>query len=116
LVEAIGDECVRLAMKVNELKGVKLAEDLKQGLVSLHTACFEAHENALKAFLAGDVVSAENVRHMREKVEKMFSVIEKAAKVQPLDVVPHVLAATSILRQIYEHSVDMADLATPRKT
>lgn len=115
LVEAIGDECVRLAMKVIELKGVKLADDLKQGLVGLHTICSEAHENALKAFLAGDIGSAENVRLMREKVEKLFVDIEKTTKVQSLDAVPHVLAAASILRQIYEHSVDMADLAMPKK-
>jgi phosphate uptake regulator len=115
LVEAIGDECVRLAMKVTELKGAKLAEDLKQKLADLHAACFEAHENALKAFLSGDIVLAENVRRMREKTEKMFADIEKVTKVQSVDVVPHVLAAASILRQIYEHSVDMADLAMPRK-
>jgi phosphate uptake regulator len=115
LVEAIGDECVRLAMKVTELKGTKLAEDLRQRLAELHTTCFEAHENALKAFLAGDMSVAENVRLMRGKIEKMSIDIEKMAKVQSLDVVPHVLAAASILRQIYEHSVDMADLAMPKK-
>ncbi|NWG11815.1 hypothetical protein HXY33_08755 [Candidatus Bathyarchaeota archaeon] len=115
LVEAIGDECVRLAMKVTELKGTKLAEDLKQRFAEFHATCFEAHENALKAFLAGDVSTAENVRLMRGKIEKMSVDIEKIAKAQSLDVVPHVLAVASILRQIYEHSVDMADLAMPKK-
>lgn len=115
LVEAIGDECVRLAMKVTELKGVKLAEDLKKIFVDLHTASFDAHENALKAFLSGDIGLAENVRLMRGKIEKMFADIEKITKAQSLDVVPHILATASILRQIYEHSVDMADLAMPKK-
>jgi phosphate uptake regulator len=115
LVEAVGDECVRVASKVVELKGRKLTEDLKKSFVDFHLACFEAHENALKAFLVGDIGLAENVRSMREKVEKMFANIEKIAKAQPLDVVAHVLAAASALRQIYEHSVDMADLAMPKK-
>jgi phosphate uptake regulator len=115
LVEAIGDECVRVASKTVDLKGTKLAEDLKKSLVDFHLACFEAHENALKAFLVGDMGLAENVRSMREKVEKMFANIEKIAKAQSLDVVAHVLAAASALRQIYEHSVDMADLAMPKK-
>jgi phosphate uptake regulator len=115
LVEAIGDECVRLATKVTELKGVKLADDLKQELASMHTLCFEAHENALKAFLAGDISLAESVRLMREKIEKSSANIEKVAKLQSLDVVPHILAAASIQRQIYEHSVDIADLAMPKK-
>jgi phosphate uptake regulator len=115
LVEAIGDECVRVASKTVDLKGTKLAEDLKKSLVDFHMACFEAHENALKAFLVGDMGLAENVRSMREKAEKMFANIEKIAKAQSLDVVAHVLAAASALRQIYEHSVDMADLAMPKK-
>jgi len=115
LVEAIGDECVQVASKTVELKGTKLVEDLKKSLVDFHLACFEAHENALKAFLVGDIGLAENVRSMREKVEKMFANIEKIAKAQSLDVVAHILAAASALRQIYEHSVDMADLAMPKK-
>jgi phosphate uptake regulator len=115
LVEAIGDECVRLAMKVAELKGVKLSEDLTKRLVDLHTASFEAHENALKAFLVGEIGLAEDVRLMRGKIEKMFTDIEKTVKTQSLDAVPHILAAASIMRQIYEHSVDMADLAMPKK-
>jgi len=115
LVEAIGDECVRIALKTVELKGTKLAEDLKRALIEFHMVCFEAHENALKAFFAGDTGLAENVRGMREKIEKMLANIEKVARVQSLDVVPHFLAVASILRQIYEHSVDIADLAMPKK-
>jgi len=115
LVEAIGDECVRVATKIVELKSAKFAEELKKALVDFHTACFEAHENALKAFLSSDTGLAENVRSMREKVEKMFTNIEKIAKVQSLDVVPHILAVASFIKQIYEHSVDMADLVMPKK-
>lgn len=115
LVEAIGDECVRAALKTVELKGVKLAEDLKQLLVDFHAVCFGAHENALKAFFIGDIGLAERVRNIREKIEKIFSNIETVARAQSLDVVPHILAVASILRQIYEHSVDIADLAMPKK-
>jgi phosphate uptake regulator len=116
LVEAIGDECVRAALKASELKGVKLSEDLKKVLVDFHIICFEAHEKALKAFFAGDIGVAENVRRMREKVEKMFADVEGVVKAQSLDVVPHVLAVASNLRQIYEHSVDVSDLVMPKKS
>jgi len=115
LVEAIGDECVRLAMKVVELKGAKLAEDLKKSLIDFHMVCFEAHENALKAFFVGDIGLAESVRGIREKVEKMFSSVEKVAKAQSLDIMPQVLAVASFIRQIYEHSLDIADLVMPKK-
>jgi phosphate uptake regulator len=116
LVEAMGDECVRAALKTSELKGVKLSEDLKKGLVDFHLICFEAHEKALKAFFAGNISLAENVRGMREKVEKMFADVEGIVKAQSLDVVPHVLAIASNLRQIYEHSVDVSDLVMPKKS
>jgi len=115
LVEAIGDECVRVAMKTVELKGAKLTENLKKTFVDFHTSCFEAHENALKAFFAGDIALAEAVRNMREKIEDSFTNIEKVARAQSLDVVPQILAVASFLRQIYEHSVDIADLVVPKK-
>jgi phosphate uptake regulator len=115
LVETIGDECVRTALKAAELKGTRLAEDLKKLLIEFHMACFEAHENALKSFLTVDVSLAEDVRNMREKIDKTFANIEKVARAQSIDVVPHILAAASILKQIYEHSVDIADLVMPKK-
>ena len=115
LVEAIGDECVRTALKTLELKGAKLTEDLKKLFVDFHMACFGAHESALKAFSTGDVGLAEGVKNMREKVEKISADIEKAARTQSIDVVPQVLAVASILSQIYEHSVDIADLVMPKK-
>jgi phosphate uptake regulator len=115
LVETIGDECVRAALKTVELKGTRLAEDLKRLLVEFHTVCFEAHENALKAFFTGDICLAEDVRNMREKVEGTLANIERVAREQSIDVVPQILSAASILKQIYEHSVDIADLAMPKK-
>jgi len=115
LVEGIGDECVRVALKTIELKEAKLAEDLKKLFVEFHKLCFEAHENALTAFFVSDIALAESVRSMREKIEKTFTNIEKVARAQSLDVLPQILAIASFLRQIYEHSVDIADLVMPKK-
>lgn len=115
MVEAIGDECVRIAMKIAELKDIDISKDLKKLFVDFHAICFEAHENALKAFFSGDVSQAEEVRKTREKIEKTLDQIERVAKIQSLDIVPYVLAASSNLKQIYEHSVDIADLVMPKK-
>jgi phosphate uptake regulator len=115
LVEAIGDECVRIALKTITLKGSKPPEELRKLLADFHMACFEAHENAVKAFFNGDIATAEGVRGMREKIEKNFANIEKVAKAQSLDIIPQILAGASFLRQIYEHSVDIADLAGPKR-
>ncbi|MEM3672620.1 MAG: PhoU domain-containing protein [Candidatus Bathyarchaeia archaeon] len=115
LVEAIGDECVRIAFKTIALKGVKPPEEIRKLLVDFHRACFEAHETAIKAFFSGDIAAAESVREMRGKMEKDFANIEKVVRAHSTDVVPQILAGASFLRQIYEHSVDIADLARPKR-
>ncbi len=115
LVEAIGDECVRIAMKASELKGAKLAGNLQTLLSEFNSLCYAAHEIALNAFLIGNVELAEEVRSKREKTEKTLAEIEKATKAQSLKVVTPILAVAALLKQIYEHSVDIADLVVPRK-
>jgi hypothetical protein len=47
---------------------------------------------------------------MHDEIEMMFANIEKAAKDQPLEVMPQILSVSSFIRHIYEHSVDLADL------
>lgn len=115
LVETIGDECVRVALKTVGLKGTRLDEDLRKLFVGFHTTSFKAHEDATEAFFSGDVGLAEGVKAIREKIEETFADIEQVARAQSLDVVSQVLAVASILRQLYEHSVDIADLVTPKK-
>jgi hypothetical protein len=76
--------------------------------------CFEAHENALTAFLTRDVELAEKVRATRGKMGEEFTKIEEVAREQKPEVMPQILAVASFLRQIFEHSVDLSDLAVPK--
>ena len=110
LVEAIGDASVKIAAKTIELNGVKPSEELEKLLVDLKALCYSAHEQALHSFIHKDIALAENVRNLHEKIETQFADIERAAKNQSVEVMPQILAASSFLRQIYEHSVDLADL------
>ena len=110
LIEGIGDACVQLASNTIALNGVKLSEELRRLLLELQSVCCEANEKALKAFIAKDIAVAENVRKLRGKVEVASSNIERVAKESSVDLMPQILAAVSFLRQIYERSVDMADL------
>ncbi|MCW4002513.1 MAG: phosphate uptake regulator PhoU [Candidatus Bathyarchaeota archaeon] len=110
LIEGIGDACVQVASNTISLKGVKLSDDLRKLLFELQSACYDASEQALKAFLTKDIASAENVRKLRGKIDQNYSNIERAAKESSVDLMPQILAVVSFLRQIYERSVDMADL------
>jgi hypothetical protein len=47
---------------------------------------------------------------MRGKVDDNCSRIEAAVKDSSVDLLPQILAVVQFLRQIYERSVDMADL------
>jgi phosphate uptake regulator len=115
LVEAIGDECVRVSMKTVELGGEKLDENSRKQFLAFHVVCFGAHEDALRAFLTGSMDLAEKVRAMRDRIEKEFTRFEEVARAQSLEIVAQILSTAAFLRQIYEHSVDIADLAVPRK-
>lgn len=110
LIEAIGDACVQIAAKAIELNGIKPSEELQKLLAALQAICFDAHEQALKSFVNKDIALADNVRNLHGKIETIFADVEKVAKDQPVEVMPQILATASFLRQIYEHSVDLADL------
>ncbi len=110
LIEGIGDACVQFASNTLALNGIKLSEELRKLLCELQAACLEANEQALKSFLNKDISLAENVRNLREKIESTYANIEHVAKESSVDLMPQTLAAVAFLRQIYERSVDMADL------
>jgi phosphate uptake regulator len=110
LIEAIGDASVKIAAETMELNGLKLSEALRKLLVDLQAVCYDAHKQAVNAFTSKDIASAETVRNMNERIKTLFVDIEKVAKEQPVEVMPQILAVSSFLRRIYEHSVDLADL------
>jgi phosphate uptake regulator len=110
LIEGVGDACVQIAAKTTALNGVKFSGELQKMLVDLQSTCYEAHEQALKSFVGKDIALAESVRNLRRKLDVIYASIEKAAKDSPVDLMTQILSAVSLLRQIYEHSVDIADL------
>jgi len=109
LIESMGDACVQVANKTLELNGAKPSEELRRLLLDLEKVCYDAHEQALKSFINKDITSAVNVRQLREKVQSLLTSIEKTAKDQ-MDVMPQTLSAIARIKQIYEHSVALADL------
>jgi phosphate uptake regulator len=115
LVEAIGDDCVRTANKTTEFGGRELDREMGKLFTNLQPMSLQAHDKALNAFLTGDVELAEEVRGLRPGIEKEFERIEQLARSRSLDLVPQILAVASFLRQIYEHSVDISDLAVSKK-
>lgn len=110
LIEGIGDACVQVASKALALNGFKFSGELQKLLIELQTTCSQAHDQALKSFVDKDIALAESVRNLRGSIDVTYSNVEKAAKESSVDLMPQILATASFLRQIYEHSVDIADL------
>ncbi len=110
LIEGIGDACVQVASKTLTLNGLKFSGELQKLLLDLQGSCYEAHEQALKSFVTKNISLAEAVRNLRCKVDETSNRIEEVAKEASVDLMPQILAAVSLFRQIYERSVDMADL------
>ncbi len=110
LIEGIGDACVQVAAKAIALNGFKFTGELQKLLVELQTICYDAHEQALKSFVTKDIALAASVRSRRVEIDATTASIERVAKGSSVDLMPQILAAASFLRQIYEHSVDIADL------
>jgi len=114
LVEAIGDQSVRLAESAVDMKGAHLGKDLPQLLLRLHKVAFDTHENALKAMFTRDIGLAEALRNDRKTVEDLVNDIEALVHKNYSNIAPQMLAASTAIRQIYGHGVDIADLVMPK--
>jgi len=110
LIESMGDACVQVATKALDLHRFKLSGELSKLLIDLQNVCLEANEQAITSFINKDMSLAENVRKSKIRINNVYTDIEKVAKNQPVDVMPQLLAAISFMRQIYEYSLDIADL------
>jgi phosphate uptake regulator len=110
LLESMGDACVQVATKTLNLNGFKPSGDLSKLLFDLQAVCLETNEQAINSLINKDMSLAENVRKAKTRIQNIYTDIEKVAKNQSVDVIPQLLAAISFMRQIYEHSLDMADL------
>jgi phosphate uptake regulator len=110
LLETIGDACVQIATKTLELNGTKPSDQLRKLIATLETTCHDAYEQALKSFVNKDIAQAEAVRRIRERVQTLSEAIENEAKDEAPEAMPQTLATTVFLKQIYEHSLDLADL------
>lgn len=114
LVELIGDQSVRIALKVVDMRGQKLQKELAASLLKFNEAVYSAHEKALQALFTHNVPLAESVRELRENISSNFVEIERTIKTQPTEAASMLFAAASAINRIYDHSVDIADLVMPR--
>ena len=110
LVESIGDHSASIGEAVITLGGVKISGNLCELIRQLHTVAYNAHENAINAVFYHNISVAESVRSKRETVESIFHEIEITILDLPIEVGRRLLTVASSMRQIYDNSLDIADL------
>jgi phosphate uptake regulator len=109
-VQDLGDAAMQVANEALGLNGVKLSDEMKVRLDSLQKVCFDASDQAVKAFTDKEVSSAENVRSMHAKVDELSREVETAVKNQPFPEMPQLLVVVTLLGRVYDLSVSLADL------
>ena len=114
LVEAVGDQSVQVAELTIKLGKAQVAKELTQLLMKLHRVASESNENALKSLFSRDIALAESVRAEQKSALNLYGEIEAAVQRYNTDVAPQVLAASSSISRIYDHSLDIADLVMPK--
>jgi phosphate uptake regulator len=114
LVESIGDHSASIGETVIKLSGAEISAKISSLILQLHKIAYNSHENALNAVFSRDVSVAESVRSERETVDSLFHEIETVMHDFPAEVGRHLLAVASLIRQIYDDSLDIADLVMPK--
>jgi len=116
LVELIGDLSSQIADYVIRLKGRRLTNDLLDSLKKLSKAVHESYNDAIAAFLSHNILIASSVRDKRDEITRLHRQVESACNSLPMDVAQTVISVTSLICQVYDYSVDISDLTTPKLT
>ncbi|OYT49000.1 hypothetical protein B6U79_02470 [Candidatus Bathyarchaeota archaeon ex4484_231] len=114
LVESVGDLSSQIAEYVIRLNGKKLPENVLNPLSNLQKTVYESYQDAVAAFLSKSISIAESVRKRRDEVGEKHRQVESACNALPIDIAQSLIAITSLISSIYDHSVDISDLTTPR--
>lgn len=114
LVESVGDQSSQIGEHAASLEGKRLDGEAAQSLSGLHKVVYESYTDAMTAFFFRDITMAESVREKREVVEEMCRNVESVSSPEATEIAQTLASVVSIIRRIYDYSVDISDLTTPR--
>jgi len=114
LVESVGDHSSQIAEYAVRLEGLKLNDEISQSLSSLHDVVYESYREAVTAFLSRNISIADSVRDKKDMVEEMYRNVESASNTLSIEIAQNLISVISLITRIYDYSVDISDLTTPR--
>jgi len=113
LVESIGDLSSQIADYVVRLNGKKLDIEL-ESFIRLHKQVHEAYNEAVSAFLSHNIAIATSVRNKKTDITEMHRQVESSCNSLPMEIAQNIISIISLISQIYDYSVDISDLTTPK--
>ena len=114
LVESVADQSSQIGEHTVRLEGTRLDGDIARSLSDLNKVAYESYTDALAAFFSRNISMAESVREKREVVEEMERNLESACSTLSMNIAQTLTSVVSIIQRIYDYSVDISDLTTPR--
>ena len=114
LVESVADQSSEIGGYAVSLENAKPHSDVAQSLSDLQRVVYESYTDAMAAFFSRNVSMAESVREKREAVEEMCHNIDSVSTTLSLETAQTLAAVVPIIQRIYDCSVDISDLTTPR--
>ncbi len=114
LVESVGDQSSQIAECAVRLNGTKLSDDVSKALSEFHHVVYESYTDALAGFLSRSISIADSVRDKKDMVEGMSHKVESSYNTLPMETAQNLLSVISLMTRIYDHSVDISDLTTPK--
>ncbi len=114
LVESVGDQSSQIAEHAVRLGGARLDDKVLRSLSNLHNAVYETYTDAMTAFFSRNISVADSVRQKREVVEDLCRNAESLSGSLSVEQAQTLSSVVSSLDRIYDCSVDISDLTTPR--
>jgi phosphate uptake regulator len=114
LIESVGDLSSQIADYVIRLNGAKWDNGVSGLISSLHKIIHESYNDAIAAFLSRSIVMAESVREKRDEVTDLHRRVEIASNELQNNLAQSLVSVASLTCRVYDHSVDISDLTTPR--
>lgn len=113
LIESVADQSSQIAEHAIGFKGSEFTDEFSKAIYDLYKIVHEAYNSAVTAFLSHNISIAESVKEKKQSVEEFIQRVESLVNTLTLDKSQDLIIILSLLRRIYDHSIDISDLTTP---
>jgi len=114
LIESVADQSTQIAEDAVRFEDSKLSVESSNALSEIHKVVYDSYDDAVTAFFSRNISIADSVREKRATVEELYHNVESVASTLPVGSAQNLISVVSLINRIYDHSVDISDLTTPR--